>query len=226
MRENAETVRVVVVEDHALLAECLMIAMTRARFAVTTAAASDLPGEMGALLGSIQAADPRVVLLDLNLGRAGDGATLIGPLVRSGRKVLVITAATEPSRWGECLARGAHGVLPKTLGVEDLVRAVRLVVNGREVMRATDRAELIACWRRRRALTHAHHAHLDSLTSREGEVLKALARGRRVGEIARESYVSEATVRTQVKSILGKLAVNSQIAAVAIARDAGWAADR
>jgi DNA-binding NarL/FixJ family response regulator len=43
-----------------------------------------------------------------------------------------------------------------------------------------------------------------------------------VREVAQEAFVSEATVRTHVKSILAKLGVSSQLAAVALARDAGW----
>ena len=48
--------------------------------------------------------------------------------------------------------------------------------------------------------------------------------GRCPAEIAREDFVAEATVRTQIKSILAKLEVNSQIGAVAVVRRAGWSA--
>ena len=62
----------------------------------------------------------------------------------------------------------------------------------------------------------------ERLSSRETQVLQALADGRSVAEIARDWVVSEATVRTQVRAVLTKLGVTSQLAAVAAARRAGW----
>ena len=59
---------------------------------------------------------------------------------------------------------------------------------------------------------------------RESEVLGHLMKGRAVREIAGLSVVSEATVRTQVKSILAKLEVSSQLAAVGLAHEIGWQA--
>jgi two-component system nitrate/nitrite response regulator NarL len=63
---------------------------------------------------------------------------------------------------------------------------------------------------------------MESLSRREREILGHLMRGATVAEIAANGVVSEATVRTQVKSILIKLEVSSQLAAIAVARRAGW----
>nr|WP_281374640.1 LuxR C-terminal-related transcriptional regulator [Nocardioides soli] len=60
------------------------------------------------------------------------------------------------------------------------------------------------------------------MTPREEAVLGELMQGRTVRDIASSSFVSEATVRTQVKAILSKLEVSSQLAAVGIANTAGW----
>ena len=65
-------------------------------------------------------------------------------------------------------------------------------------------------------------ARLQQLTSRENEILGLLMEGNTVSEIARLNVVSEATVRTQVRSILTKLEVSSQLAAVGVAHRAGW----
>ena len=62
-------------------------------------------------------------------------------------------------------------------------------------------------------------------TPRERQVLVGLAGGRTVDEIARDGRVSAATVRTQVRAILTKLGVRTQLAAVAQAREAGWFTD-
>jgi DNA-binding NarL/FixJ family response regulator len=62
----------------------------------------------------------------------------------------------------------------------------------------------------------------DRLSEREAEVLRALAQGLTVAGIARRSVVSEATVRAQVRSILTKLDVRSQLEAVVAAQRSGW----
>ena len=63
---------------------------------------------------------------------------------------------------------------------------------------------------------------LGSLSLRERTIIAKLIFGRSPAQIAREDVVAEATVRTQIKSILAKLEVSSQLGAVALARRAGW----
>jgi len=60
------------------------------------------------------------------------------------------------------------------------------------------------------------------MTRREADVLGQLMVGKRVTEIARARVVSESTVRTQVKAILAKLEVSSQLMAVGLAHEIGW----
>jgi two-component system, NarL family, nitrate/nitrite response regulator NarL len=62
----------------------------------------------------------------------------------------------------------------------------------------------------------------DRLTRREEEVLSALMRGAKAREICAQSFVSMPTVRSQIRSILTKLGVTSQLAAVALAYQTGW----
>ncbi len=62
----------------------------------------------------------------------------------------------------------------------------------------------------------------DRLTRREQEVLSALMRGAKARDICVQSYVSMPTVRSQIRSILMKLGVTSQLAAVALAYQSGW----
>jgi len=62
----------------------------------------------------------------------------------------------------------------------------------------------------------------ESLSRREGEVLRLLMDGMSVNKIAETSFVSVGTVRTQVKAVLRKLGVSSQVAAVALAYKIGW----
>jgi two-component system nitrate/nitrite response regulator NarL len=84
------------------------------------------------------------------------------------------------------------------------------------------RQELVRLWRARQQEDVQYRVRLDRLTARERDVLGHLTLGRTVGDIAALEVLSQATVRTQVKSILAKLEVSSQIAAVGIAHHVGW----
>jgi two-component system, NarL family, nitrate/nitrite response regulator NarL len=215
--------RVAVVQHHFLLAESLSLALAAEGFA-----ARPIPLEgmnASALLGSVLAVDPTVVVLGLDLAGAGDAMVLVQPLRRAGCAI-VATTTDDPARQGEALALGAHSVLSESARLAQVLEAVRRAVGGSPTMSEPERLDLIRRWHRTRLSDEHHRARLDRLTPRERQVLSQLAAGRRVGTIARDFCVSEATVRTQVKSILAKLRVNSQIAAVAIARDAGWRAQR
>jgi DNA-binding NarL/FixJ family response regulator len=85
-----------------------------------------------------------------------------------------------------------------------------------------ERDGLIELWRTQRRSREEVVERLRSLTRREQEVLTQLMLGRPVAEIAALSVVSEATVRSQVKSILAKLEVSSQLRAVGMAHQVGW----
>jgi two-component system, NarL family, nitrate/nitrite response regulator NarL len=217
--------RVVLVDDHALIAQAVRLALAVEGFDVASIAPCSAPGHSSSLLGEILAEQPRLVLLDLDLGAAGDGAALIQPLRRAATDVVIVTASTDPVRWGQCLAYGAQHVLAKSASMEEIVSTIRRVCAGKSVMAASQRQQLVTMWRRSIADQNSRRARLDQLSRREAEILAALIHGQRVRDIAQASYVSEATVRTQVKSILFKLGVTSQIGAVAVARDAGWTLD-
>jgi two-component system, NarL family, nitrate/nitrite response regulator NarL len=216
-------VRVALVEDHLLLAESLHMALSTAGFETATVPADLTGAQTSGLLERVLEVDPRVVLLDLDLGSAGDAVPLIRPLTGAHADVVVVTGSTDHRRWGECLAHGACAVLPKAAPLETIIDTVHRVVSGSPAMSEAERCRLIHGWYTWRSEDNSLRTRLDRLSPREGQVLATLATGRRVRDIALEAYVSEATVRSQVKSILAKLGVTSQIAAVAIVRDLGWA---
>ena len=214
--------RVVIVDDHELFAETLAIALRYAGHDVHRGhVGADLTGPDD-LFRSILKLRPRLVLLDLQLVPGCDGGSLVRPLRRAGVAVIVVTGTTDQARWGDCLRHGAAAVLPKSADLNTILATIRLVSQERPAMPPDER---------RRLLSHANdemrtmrdlRQHLDRLTTREREVLAYLMAGRHAREIARASVVSEATVRTHVKSILAKLEVSSQLAAVGIAHRAGW----
>jgi two-component system, NarL family, nitrate/nitrite response regulator NarL len=213
--------RIALVDDHALLSEALLLSLAPAGFEVTSVSPT-AHWDQEALLRSILDLEPQVVLLDLDLGAAGDGGQLIAPLTRAGCRVVVLTAWPDTARWGGCVASGASTVLTKSTPLRVIVEVIERVAQGLPVMSRARRQELIDLWRAARSDQDERRSRLDRLTPREAQVLGELLQGKRVREVAQDAYVSEATVRTHVKSILAKLGVTSQLAAVALAREAGW----
>jgi DNA-binding NarL/FixJ family response regulator len=117
---------------------------------------------------------------------------------------------------------GARKVLSKTRPLNEVLSTVRRLNQGLPVMDRDEREQLLQLWHRERLQQQDLRNRLARLTPRERQVLGHLTEGHTVRDIARLSVVSEATVRTQVKSILAKLEVSSQLAAVGIAHSTGW----
>ena len=196
--------QVLIVEDHRLFAEAVDLALTGEGYDVRRIEVPADPGSPGALVAAILKQEPLVVLLDLDLGRFGDGVRLIEPIARAGANVVVVTGSTDIARWGEAVLAGARKVLSKSQPLDDILATVRRIIAGLPVMDREEREELVAESTRMREELHEVRERLEQLTNREGVVLGHLMKGRAVRQIAGISTVSEATVRTQVKSILAK----------------------
>ena len=215
---NEEDIPVLIVEDHALLANTLVIALSaegcRARIA-------DL-SSVEVLLQQVRTFRPGVVLLDLDLGPLGDGVAMVKPLTELGARVLVVSGTTDRLRLAETVELGAVGFLSKQAPFEQLLSTVLDVVAQRPVLSTARRYELLADLRAARVIRERDLAPFTTLTPRERSVLAALAQGQRVDTIAAAAVVSEATVRSQIRGVLAKLNVNSQLEAVALAWTVGW----
>lgn len=211
--------RVAIAEDHRLLAQSVELALRAEGLDVVTA---DLSGEE-AFLESLAAGSDLLVLLDLDLGEPlVDGVRLIPGLRARGASVLVVTGTTERLRIAAAVEAGAIGYVAKLEPFDVLLAHVLHAVKGEQVLDECERHELLARLRAARKDTQLRLAPFRQLTPRESCVLDELARGKSVESIAAEWVVSEATVRTQVRGVLTKLDVRSQLAAVAKARAAGW----
>jgi DNA-binding NarL/FixJ family response regulator len=211
---------VLLVDDHALFAQAvelgLRVAGVQAERVVPRSAAQIL-----------SAAGRATVLVDLRLGTGEDGAPLygldlVGPLTAQGCRVVVVTGETGDATWGTAVERGAVTVLPKDTDLPELVGVLAAVAAGEQVLDEGRRQDLLAAARRARSEEAARLSPFTQLSRREDEVLRALADGQSAAAIAAAAYVSEATVRTQIRAILTKLGVSSQLQAVALARRAGW----
>ncbi len=217
--DSTDALRVVVVDDHELLAQALVIALrldgVEAIPASTTSAA--------AVVRSTEDAAADLVLLDLDLGAPiGDGAELVPSLVATGARVLVLTGTEDPDRTAYALQLGAVGAVHKSVAMHDLSRTVVAAARGESVMTVQQRRDMVGAARTRRRQQVDVLRPFARLSSREGQVLRALASGSGVARIAAAWCVSEATVRSQVRGVLTKLGVNTQLEAVALAHRSGW----
>jgi DNA-binding NarL/FixJ family response regulator len=119
------------------------------------------------------------------------------------------------------LRAGASGFLLKDAPAEQLVSAVQIVARGDALLAPQVTRLLIAEVARRRAPDRRAVPGLDKLTDRELEVLRLMARGLSNGEIAAELYLGEATVKTHVGRVLGKLDARDRVQAVVAAYESG-----
>ena len=213
--------KVLLVEDHELLAGTLAMALRQRGLEVRAAAGPSA----AAVVDLARTLAPVLVLLDLDLGPAmGSGLDLIRPLTEAGARVVMVTGVADRARLGACLEAGAVGVVSKATEFSVLIDTVQRALQGAPLMREDERQALLDAARARRRADHDRLAPFDALTPKEQAVLAHLLAGESAETIAERSYVSLATVRSHIRAILLKLGVNSQLAAVAVARNAGWPA--
>jgi len=166
---------------------------------------------------------PNLVLVDVRCLDLTSGFAFVGELRRAGLRVCVIDVADDRDRQSAWRGAGASALIDGSEPFDQLFRTVnRLLRNG--VTPHTERMPSASL-----TLTYAADESLDPglqpftvLSEREQVVLAELMEGHCADEIANAAFVSISTVRSQIKAILQKLGVNSQLAAVALARRTGW----
>jgi DNA-binding NarL/FixJ family response regulator len=215
--------RVLVVEDHALVAIALQLSLSARGWEVET---TDGPTAAD-IVEHARRFQPQCVLLDINLGQGvGSGVNLVAPLGATGAPVVMLTAETRRTVLAACLQEGAAGWVGKDAFPDQVVAALTDVLAGTPLIGCTAREAMIDELRIERAGLRKALTRFEQLTVREREVLAALVDGLSAEEIAETHYVALTTVRSQIRSVLQKLGVRSQLAAVAQANRIGWKADR
>jgi len=217
--ERVRQISVLIVEDHVLLADGLAVSLRRESLVVEIAD----PLSPQAILEAAWRLRPDVVLLDVVLGDAyGISVPLIEPLRATGAQVLILTGVTDPALLGACVEAGAVGLISKREGFDAVLDKLSRAARHQTTLDAREREQVLGSLRVRRAEERARLAPFERLTARERVVLGALMDGASAEEIAKSSFVSLATVRSQIRSILDKLSVHSQVAAVALAHRLRW----
>jgi DNA-binding NarL/FixJ family response regulator len=162
---------------------------------------------------------PQVGLLEIGQVDKKAGIELIGVVGQSDVAVAVMNDELDPLSLDECVGAGASAVIETRSRMTDLI-AVLKRLTADEVIVDSELTQLATDHRNRANASRL--APFAMLTAREKSVLAELMNGHRAEAIAKNSRVSISTVRSQIKAILQKLGVNCQLAAVAMAREAGW----
>jgi DNA-binding NarL/FixJ family response regulator len=200
--------RVVLVEDHDMVAEAMTLAMERAYDIEIVARARSI----ATALTEVSRCSPDVVLLDRRLPD-GDAIDAIGALSEAGARVLVLTGEATSTVAARVAEAGGSGLVLKSAGLDELEDAVRRVADGEVVFSAEFLAGVLS-----RLTGRTRSA---TLTARERQALGLLADGASTAEVARRLGVAVNTARNHVQRVLEKLGARSKLEAVAIARREG-----
>ncbi|MBB3733057.1 response regulator [Nonomuraea dietziae] len=167
---------------------------------------------------------PDVVLIDVRMPRM-DGLEAARRLVREhpDSKVIVLTTFDEDEHVASALRAGVSGFLLKVAPPEHLIEAVRTVAAGGGLLDPAVTLRVIAAFAAQPdpSQVTSRAAELESLTTRETDVLKLLAQGLTNTQIATRLYLGEATVKTHLSRILMKLNVTTRVQAVVFAYESG-----
>ena len=134
----------------------------------------------------------------------------------------MLTGETDRFVLASCLEAGALGWIGKGDGFDEVVASIEDAVTGRTLIGCAAREALLDELRAHRASLGRTMSPFERLTSCEQRVLGALIEGMSAEEIAEADFVALTTIRSQIRAILHKLGVRSQLAAVAQANRAGW----
>ncbi|MEU9056769.1 response regulator transcription factor [Streptomyces sp. NPDC048384] len=212
MSSDEASISLLIVDDHPVVRDGL-------RGVFESASGFHVLGEAADGLEAVEKAgalDPDVILMDLRMP-GGGGVDAIAELTRRGAraKVLVLTTYDTDTDTLPAIEAGATGYLLKDAPRDDLFTAVRAAAEGRTVLSPAVASRLVSAVRAPKA------AGNEPLSAREREVLALVAKGTSNREIARELFISEATVKTHLTHLYAKLGVKDRAAAVATAYQRG-----
>jgi DNA-binding NarL/FixJ family response regulator len=212
--EDGEAPRVVIADDQTLVRGGFRLILGSAGIPVVAEAADGREA-----VAAVLKHQPDVVLMDIRMpemdGLEATRRILAAPAAHEMRIIILTTFDLDQYVYA-ALTAGASGFLLKDVSPEHLIAAVRLVRRGDALLAPSITRRLVERFAPRSA-----GADLSALTPRELEVLGLIARGLSNAELAAALTLSEATVKTHVARILGKLQLRDRVQAVVLAYETG-----
>jgi DNA-binding NarL/FixJ family response regulator len=201
------TRRVIIVDDHPIVRSGLEKALSSANFTVCAIAASK-----NEAIAQIARTNPDLILLDLNLpDGSGFEVANWARNISDEIGIVILTLNDSPELLLAALAARVSGFVLKSAPIPEVIATLeRALITPLSFTASGLHAALRTKER------------LPNLTSREVEVLNLLAIGKSAKEIAKELYLGESTVKTQLANLYRKLDVTNRISAVAVARENAW----
>ncbi len=218
MSERSEAIRVLVVDDDALVRAGLAMMLAGDDVAIVAEVADGAD-----VLAAVDEHRPDVVLMDIRMPRM-DGLTATERLRArpAAPEIVILTTFDTDDHVLRAMRAGASGFLLKHTPPAEILRAIRLVAAGEPMLSPTVLRRVMARAaaagadpRRSRA-----RALLSRLTESECAVARLIGQGKTNSEISRELYVSVATVKASVSRLLTKLELNNRVQVALLAHDA------
>jgi NarL family two-component system response regulator LiaR len=212
----AGPIRVLVADDHAVVRKGIRALLATEPDLEVVGEAED--GRVA--VAEVERLDPDVILMDLVMPEM-DGIEAIQRITARDpeARILVLTSFAADDKLFPAIKAGASGYLLKDSDPKDLVGAIRQVYRGESSLHPTIARKLL----QELSQPPERGPAPESLTERELEVLRLVAQGRSNRQIAAQLVISDATVRTHVSNILGKLHLASRTQAALYALQAGLA---
>ena len=206
-----ESVPLMLVDDHAIWRGGVRSMLEDTEFTVVAEASSGREA-----LETARRVRPRLVLLDIRMA-GGDGLDALIALKEEHPRmaVVMLTTYNNPTYMARAVAGGAAGYLLKGVDFEEMLEALRAVINGETLLA---REDLVRSLRGISESAAGAEDLIVPLTAREQEVLGLLATGLSNRDMGSVLFIAESTVKTHVEHIIGKLGVSDRVQA------AVWAA--
>jgi len=227
-------IRILVVDDHTLFRRGLTALLARDPGLLVVGDAADA----GQALRKAQELQPDMILLDNHLPGV-NGVDALPSLLEAAPAtcILMLTVSEDENDLAAALKSGASGYLLKTMEGDELTAAVHRAFQGDSIIAPEMMGKLIAAYKntsvkpepaspatspsRTAKTSTANELAMASLSPRELDILRGIARGASNKEIAREHGIVETTVKIHVQHVLRKLGVNSRVSAAVMATEQG-----
>lgn len=210
---NEKNISVLIADDHTVVRKGLKALLSAEKYRI------DVIGEASSGDQAIHMAsqlEPDVILMDLEMpGKNGLEAIVEIKLMQPDARILVLTSFAEDANVAESIRAGAYGFLLKDTSPDELVQTIHSVYRGN----LTIPQELTHVLLGGKESQGEPNPVVESLTPRELDVLKCIARGFSNKQIAQSLSISTTTVRSHVSSLIRKLDVENRTQLAIYARD-------